>query len=81
MKYVQKHHLLKLPACALMGPKNSANQCWIQKITLPYKFVSLWLFMHTTTGSLQINMYTKPTYCTILQTEFQYISTLKCIVP
>ena len=36
MKYVQKHKLLKLPACTLEGAINNANQCWIQNITLPY---------------------------------------------
>ena len=82
MKYVQKHYLLKPPACALdlEGATNNANQCWIQNIALPYKFVSPWSFMCVKAGSLQINMCTKPTLHAILQTKFQYIRALKYFI-
>ena len=59
MKYVQKHYSLKLPACTLEGATSNANQCWIQNITLPYKFVGPWWFMCVTAGSLQLNMCAK----------------------
>ena len=52
----------------------------MQNILPPYKFVSHWLSMHVMTGSLEINAYPKPTLHSILQTKFQYILTLKCIV-
>ena len=80
MKYVHKHYSLKQPACTLEGATNNANQCWIQNKTLPYKFVSPWWFICITADSLHINKYTKPTIHTILQTKFQYIGGLKCIV-
>ena len=80
MKYIQKHYLLKLPACTLEWDTNNVNQCWIQNITLPYKFVGPWLFMCVTAGSLQIEACTKPTLRAILQIKFQYIGALKCIV-
>ena len=54
IRYIQKYYLLKLPTCTLEGATNNANQCWIQNITLPYKFVSPWLFICVTAVSLQI---------------------------
>ena len=82
MKYLQKHYLLKLPACTLEGATNNANQCWVLHITPPYKFVSPWSFMYIMAGSLQVNAFTKPTLHAILQTKFQYIGALKmhCIL-
>ena len=50
------------------------------KYDTPYKFVGPRLFMYVTAGFLQINACTKPTLCTILQTKFEYISSLKIIV-
>ena len=64
----------------LEGATNNVNQCWIQNITLPYKLVNPWSFMYITARSLQMNAYTKPTLHTILQTKFQCIGALKCIV-
>ena len=76
MKYAKKHCSMKLPVYTSEGATNNAKQCWIQDIKLPYKFISPWV----TAGSLQINTCTKPTIRAILQTKFQYIWALKCIV-
>ena len=75
-----RFYLLKLPTCGFEGLKDSTNQCWIWNTTLPHKFISPWSFVHVTAGFLQINLCTKPTLRVTLQIEFQYSSTLKCIV-
>ena len=74
-----RFYLLKLPACGFKGPENN-NRCWIWNTTLPYKFVSPWSFVCVMADFLQINLCMKPTLRVILQTKFQYSSTLKCII-
>ena len=36
MKYIQKHYLLKLPACTLEGATNNANQMLNTKHNIPH---------------------------------------------
>ena len=50
------------------------------KYSTPIKYARPWSFMHVKAGILKINGCTKPTPHIALQTNFEIICTLKCMI-